>query len=101
MQRYRQFDAQVRFVLSAKLKNRLYREAARRRMSTADLLREYIESGLDPAASRLGVALRLSGAPARTVSGASWAAFGGCGLLDAGLGASGRQRPLERRSRGI
>jgi len=97
MQRYRQFDAQVRFVLSAKLKNRLYREAARR-MSAADLLREYIESGLDPAASRLGVALRLSGAPARTVSGASWAAFGGCGLLDAGLGA---QRPLERRSRGI
>ena len=46
-QRYRQFDAQVRFVLSAKLKNRLYREAARRRMSAADLLREYIESGLD------------------------------------------------------
>ena len=44
MQRYRQFDAQVRFVLSAKLKNRLYREAARRRMSAADLLRESISS---------------------------------------------------------
>jgi hypothetical protein len=45
MPRYRQFDAQVRFVLSAKLKNRLYREAVRRRMSAADLLRLYIEEG--------------------------------------------------------
>ena len=46
MPRYRQYDAQVRFVLSTKLKNRLYREAVKRRMSAADLLRLYIEEGL-------------------------------------------------------
>jgi hypothetical protein len=44
MPRYRHFDAQVRFVLSARLKNRLSRDAARRRMSAADLL--WIEEGL-------------------------------------------------------
>jgi hypothetical protein len=47
MPRYRQFDAQVRFVLSAKLKDRLYREAVKRRMSAADLLRLFIEEGLE------------------------------------------------------
>ena len=48
----RQFDAQIRFVVKSELKKRLYREAARRRMSAADLIRLYIEQGLDPALVR-------------------------------------------------
>jgi hypothetical protein len=40
------FDAQIRFVIKSDLKARLYREAKRRRMSAADLLRLYIEEGL-------------------------------------------------------
>jgi hypothetical protein len=39
-------------VLSAKLKDRLYREAVKRRMSAADLLRLYIEEGLERPAKR-------------------------------------------------
>jgi hypothetical protein len=46
MPRYRQYDSQIRFVLSAKLKDRLYREAVKRRMSAADLIRLLIEEGL-------------------------------------------------------
>jgi hypothetical protein len=50
MPQVRKFDAQIRFILSAKLKHRLEREAARRRMSAAELLRLYIEEGLGRAA---------------------------------------------------
>jgi hypothetical protein len=41
------FDAQIRFVLKSEMKDRLFREAKRRAMSAADLLRLYIEEGLD------------------------------------------------------
>jgi hypothetical protein len=40
------FDDQIRFVIKSDLKQALYREAARRHMSAADLLRLYIEEGL-------------------------------------------------------
>jgi hypothetical protein len=60
----RRFDAQIRFVLTASLKRRLDREAIRRRMSTADLIRLLLEEGLArgfvktegrrPAPSKLG-----------------------------------------------
>jgi hypothetical protein len=40
------FAAQIRFVLKPEMKRALAREAARRRMSAADLLRLYIEEGL-------------------------------------------------------
>ena len=40
------FDDQTRFVFQGDLKRRLYREAARRHMSAADLLRLFIEEGL-------------------------------------------------------
>ena len=42
----RVFDDQIRFVIKSDLKQRLCREAARRHMSAADLLRLYIEEGL-------------------------------------------------------
>ena len=40
------FDDQIRFVIKSELKARLYREAGRRHMSAADLLRLFIEEGL-------------------------------------------------------
>lgn len=40
------FDAQIRFVLKSELKARLYREAKRRHLSVADLIREFINDGL-------------------------------------------------------
>ena len=42
----RVFDDQIRFVIKSDLKQRLCREAPRRHMSAADLLRLYIEEGL-------------------------------------------------------
>jgi hypothetical protein len=41
------FDAQIRFVLTSEMKDQLFREAKRRAMSAADLLRLYIEQGLE------------------------------------------------------
>jgi hypothetical protein len=51
----KQFDAQIRFVVKSDLKKRLYREAVRRHVSAADLIRLYIEEGLDRALVKTGV----------------------------------------------
>lgn len=40
------FEAQIRFVLKAEMKRALVREARRRGLAAADLLREFIEEGL-------------------------------------------------------
>jgi hypothetical protein len=40
-------STQIRFVLKSEMKARLFREAKRRAMSAADLLRLYVEEGLD------------------------------------------------------
>lgn len=46
------YDAQIRFVIKSEQKNRLFREAKRRRLAAADLLREFIDDGLDRSEAR-------------------------------------------------
>ena len=48
------FDAQIRFVLTSEMKDALFREAKRRAMSAADLLRLFIEQGLDDSGPKPG-----------------------------------------------
>jgi hypothetical protein len=43
------YDDQIRFSLKSDMKAKLYREAARRRVSAADLLRTFIDEGLSRA----------------------------------------------------
>ena len=40
------FDAQFRFVIPKELKDRLFREAKRRHLTAAVLLRQFVEDGL-------------------------------------------------------
>jgi hypothetical protein len=107
-----QLDAQIRFILKSEMKARLMREAKRWEMPASDLLRLYIEE-------RLAGSFKNPGSPPG--SGQAWkpgvktyksalagqASGPGLGglrrpvgdlrgflwLLDAGLGAFGRQRP--------
>jgi hypothetical protein len=48
------YDDQIRFSLPSAQKAKLYREAARRRVSAADLLRTFIDEGLSRARAERG-----------------------------------------------